>query len=289
MEMKRSRRGGFTIVEVMMATAIGLLATLLVAETSLIAAKTFKKVTEVATMHTFGRRTFDQFVADVQQAELSLAQFPSRSASPWFTAKDNECVILRQPIFLADNTVDPLKAKIVVYRLIPALKSEEGPFVLERTTGTVTTRTSFYSTTATRGTSVVVAKNIKSVNWSQMASQTFWGDRSSKVYTLISTPAADTNEIKLQALIGGVNRLKSGHAVLSGKTVTLYQAMEYGVAMDVTYHIEPTTIAFNNGSNGATSIFAKIVFQPRWTANDFSTKTREVTLSAMPNLENKVD
>ncbi len=287
MEVKRSKRRGFTLLETITAASIGLMATVLLAETSLMAAKTFKKVNDVSRMHTFGRRTFDQFVADVQKAELSLTQFPTYSANPWFKAKDDLCVILRQPIFLADNSVDPVNARVVVYRLVPALKPADGPFVLERTSGSI--RMVGTTTSSNRGTSVVVAKNIKSVNWNQMTSQTFWGDRSSKVYTLISTPSADTKEIKLQALIGGVNRLESGHAKLSGKTVTLFQAMEYGVAMDVTYHIEPTTVAFNNGSNGATSIYSRIVFQPRWTANDFSTKTREISLSAMPNLENKVD
>jgi prepilin-type N-terminal cleavage/methylation domain-containing protein len=287
MEVIRINRRGFTLLELMTATTIGLMASLLLAQTSLMATKTFKKVSEISRMHTFGRRTFDQFVADVQKAELSLTQFPTNSVNPWFKAKDNDCVILRQPVFLADNTVDPNNSKVVVYRLIPALKADEGPYVLERTVGSIAINGLVVSSKS--GTKVVVAKNIKSVNWNQMTSQTFWGDRSSKVYTLTSTPAADTNEIKLQALIGGVNRLQSGHAVLAGKTVTLFQAMEYGVAMDVTYHIDPTTVAFNNGSNGATSIYTKIVFQPRWTANDLSIKTRDISLSAMPNLENKVD
>jgi hypothetical protein len=287
MEVSRRRLRGLSLLELLMAVTIGTTATILLASTSLVAAKTFNKVTQVSRMHTFGRRTFDQFVADVQKADLSLNKFPTWGLNPWFTAKDDECVILRQPVFKTDNTVDPTKFTVVAYRLIAATKASEGPFVLERTICPMTV--SGLNMSATKKPSTIIAKNIKRVNWNQMTSQTFWGDQSTKVYTLTTVPAADTPEIKLQALIGGANRLETGHVTLSGRTLTLVQAMQYGVALDVTYHIEPTTLAFNNGSNGATSIYTRFVFEPRWTSNDLTTKTREITLSAMPNLENKVD
>jgi hypothetical protein len=287
MEVSRRRLRGLSLLELLMAVTIGTTATILLASTSLVAAKTFNKVTQVSRMHTFGRRTFDQFVADVQKADLSLNKFPTWGLNPWFTAKDDQCVILRQPVFKTDNTVDPTKFTIVAYRLIAATKASEGPFVLERTICPMTV--SGLNMSATKKPSKIIAKNIKRVNWNQMTSQTFWGDQSTKVYTLTTVPAADTPEIKLQALIGGANRLETGHVTLSGRTLTLVQAMQYGVALDVTYHIEPTTVAFNNGSNGATSIYTRFVFEPRWTSNDLTTKTREITLSAMPNLENKVD
>ena len=281
------RRRGISLLELLMAVTIGTTVTLLLASTSLVAAKTFNKVTQVSRMHTFGRRTFDQFVADVQKADLSLNKFPTWTQSPWFTAKDDKCVILRQPVFKADKTVDSTRFSVVIYRLVTPAQASDGPFVLERTVCPLQQTPTLNS--ASRGPSLVVAKNIKRVNWNQMTSQTFWGDQSTKVYTLTTVPAADTPEIKLQALIGGVNRLDTGHVTLSGRTLTLFQAMQWGVALDVTYHIEPTTLAFANGSNGATAIFTRFVFEPRWTANDLSTKTREITLSAMPTIDNKVD
>ncbi len=288
MEMKTKRNKGFTTVELITAATIGLIVTALVSETAILTAKTFKKVGDVAQAHTFGRRAFDQFVADIQRADLSMAKFPAWSGSPWFTAADNSCIILRQPKFKADKTVDPKNWRVVTYRLVAAPTPEEGPYILKRTVSPLMIDPEVTST-ASLGTTTVVAKNIKSAEWSQMANQTFWGDQYTKDYYVRSAPEADTDQIKLKALVGGIDRLTDGNATIAGTKVTLFKPMQYGVAMDVSYHVSAGTALDYTGDNGAKAMFAKFVFQPRWTANDHSTKTRDITLSAMPQLENRQD
>lgn len=275
-------------MEIIAAATIGLMVTVMLAQTSLLASKTFKKVSEVANANTVGRRAFDTFVSDVQKADLSMAKFPAWSSSPWYTAKDNECIILRQPKFKADLTVDTKNWTVVTYRLEAAAVTAEGPYVLKRTVSPLMVDPGV-SQSASMGTTRVVAKNIKSVEWSQMTNQTFWGDRYTTDFYIRSAPQPDTAQIKLKALIGGVDRLADGKAVRSGTKITLYKAMEYGVAMDVSYRIKPETALDYTGDNSASAMFIKFVYQPRWTANDHSTKTRDVTLSAMPQLENKID
>lgn len=288
MEVRVSRVRGFSMMEMITAAAIGLLVTVVLAETSILAAKTFKKVRDVSNAHTSGRRAFDQFVADVQKADLSMAKFPAWSPSPWYTAQDNQCVILRQPKFKADNTVDPKNWTVVTYRLTAATVPEDGPYILRRTVSPLMVDPGV-SSSASMGTTKIVAKNLKSVEWNQMTNQTFWGNQSTKNYYIMSTPEPDTDQIKLKVLIGGIDRLDDGLATISGKKITIYKAMQWGVAMDVSYHIPPAVSLDATGNNGATAMFTKFVFQPRWVANDLSTKSREVTLSAMPQLENKVD
>ena len=288
MEMKPHSNRGFSTMEIVAAATIGLLATALLAETSILATKTFKKVSEVASAHTVGRRAFDMFVADVQKADLSMAKFPAWSSSPWYTAKDDKCIILRQPKFKSDLTVDTKNWTVVTYRLVAASVAADGPFVLKRTESPLMVDPGV-SSSASMGTTRTVAKNIKSVQWNQLTNQTFWGDRNTKNFYIRSTPEPDTAQIKLKALIGGEDRLADGKATISGTKVTLYKAMQYGVAMDVCYRIKPETSLNATGDNSASAMFVKVVFQPQWTGNDHTTKTREVTLSAMPQLENKVD
>lgn len=275
-------------METVAAATIGITVTVLLSQTSILATKTFKKVTDVAIAQTAGRRAFEQFVADIQKADLSMAKFPAWSSSPWFTAEDSKCIILRQPKFKADQTVDPKNWTVVTYRLVNATVADDGPFVLNRTVSSLMVDPGV-SSSASQGTTTTIAKNIKSVVWNQMTNETFWGDQNTKDYYISSDPQPDTDQIKLQALIGGVDRLSDGLATRNGKKITLYKAMQYGVAMDVPYRIDPATMNNSTGTNGATAMFVKFVFQPRWIANDSTTKTRDITLSAMPQLENKVD
>lgn len=275
-------------MEIIAAATIGLMATVLLAQTSILAAKTFKKVSEVASAHTMGRRAFDTFVSDIQKADLSMAKFPAWSSSPWYTAKDNECVILRQPKFKSDLTVDTKNWTVVTYQLVAASVPSEGPYVLKRIESPLMVDPGV-SSSASMGTSRIVAKNIKSVQWNQMTNQTFWGDRNTQDFYIRSAPEPDTAQIKLKALIGGEDRLADGKATRSGTKISLYKAMEWGVAMDVSYRIKPDISLDATGDNSASAMFVKFVFQPRWTANNYSTQTREITLSGMPQLDNKVD
>ena len=288
MEMKQHTQRGFSTMEIIAAATVGLMATALLAETSILATKTFKKVSEVASAHTVGRRAFDGFVADIQKADMSMAKFPGWSSTPWFTAKDDKCIILRQPKFKADLTVDTKNWTVVTYRLVAASVAADGPFVLNRTESPLMINPGV-SSSASMGTTRTVAKNIKSAVWNQMTNQTFWGDQYTKDYYIRSTPEPDTAQIKLKALIGGVDRLADGKATRSGNKITLYKSLQYGVAMDVSYRIKPEAALDYLADNSAGAVFAKFVFQPRWTANNHSTQTREITLSAMPQLENKPD
>ena len=286
--MKSPRLRGLTTIEMMTAVTLGLMVTGIVAQTSILAAKTFKKVGDVAKAHTYGRRAFDQFVADIQKADMSMAKFPAWSSSPWFTAADNSCIILRQPKFKADKTVDTKNWNVVTYRLVVPALAADGPYVLKRTVSPLFIDPGV-SSSASSGTTTVVLKNIKSVEWTQMADETFWGDQYTKDYYIRSTPEPDTAQIKLKALVGGIDRLADGNATRAGTKISLFKPMQYGVAMDVSYHIAPDVSLDYTADNGAKAMFTKFVFQPRWTANDFSTKTRDITLSAMPQLENRAD
>lgn len=288
MEMKRRTSRGFTTVELITAATVGLMATAILAETSILAARTFQKVGDVAKAHTFGRRAFDQFVADVQGADMSMAKFPAWTSTPWFTAAENQCVILRKPVFKADKTVDPKNFKVITYRLVAATVPADGPFVLKRTVSPLMIDPGVTSS-ASMGTTTIVAKNIKSVKWNQMTNQTFWGDQYTTDYYLISAPQADTAQIKLKALIGGVDRLTDGHATIAGNKVTIFKPLQYGVAMDVSYHTDPAYPLDYTANNGATAMFVNFVFQPRWTSTSGAEQRRDVALSAMPQLENKVD
>lgn len=287
MEVKKFKRNrGISTMEVVTAISLSVLATFILADTTILAAQTFRKVGEVATAHTFGRRAFDRFIADAQAANLSMAKFPAWSSSPWHVAKENQCVIFRQPKFKADMTVDPENFKVIVYKIEAAATAADGPFVLKRWECPLRIVPAG-SSSASNGTPQIVAKNIKSVKWNQFTNLTYWGDRYTKDYYMRSTPEADTNEIKLKALIGGVDRIASGHATVSGTKVTLFKAMEYGVAMDVTYHTDPDLSLDYTANNGASGMYASFVFQPRWTDKNGATKTRQITLSAMPTFDNK--
>jgi hypothetical protein len=276
--MRRER--GVSLVEVMVVTALTVLFTIILGNVSTISRNSIEKVTDVGVALDKGKGAFEKLVIDVNNSDIMLCQYPV-NGSPTYTAADDDTLILRQPTFDSNN--DPIvdQYKVIVYRVTTTTSSEDGPFVLKRYTASITGST---ESSLTYG--GVVAKNIKEAKIQTAVDQQFWGDYYTTNFYLYTGPSAGASEIPTQFLIGGVDRLADGKAVLSSNLVTTFKPLVPGVRADAIYRIRPEFKVDSTGFNGGSSAYLKFTIAPQWKSLGRQTKSRDFVFTSQPLLQN---
>ena len=278
MEMRRKR--GVSFIEVMVVISLTLLFSIILGNVSTISGNSIEKTTDVAVVINKSKIAFEKIVKDVNESDMMLCQYPV-NGTPSFTAANDSVIILRQPTF--DSSHEPVvnQYKVVIYVVEAAGTANDGPFVLKRHKATING-----STETAPVSDGIVAKNIKTPKIQTAVNQQFWGDYYTTDFYLFTTPQAATPEIPVQFLIGGVDRLADGKAVLAANTVTTFKPMKQGVRADATYPVNPTYQVDGTGNNGGTSLYLKFTVSPQWKSIGRQTKSRDFVFASQPSLNN---
>ncbi len=274
------RKRGTSIVEVMVVIALTMLFSIILGNVSVISSNSIEKTTDIAVVINKSKTAFEKLVKDVNNADTMLCQYPVNSTAI-HTAADNQVIILRQPTF--DSSNDPIDNvfKVVIYKIVAAGVPSEGPYVMKRFTGMI--NSGVESALVSEG---VVAKNIKNPKIQTAVDQQYWGDNSTTSFYLYTSPQPATPELPVQFLIGGVDRLSDGKALLSANAITTYKPMNYGVRADAIYPIDPSYKVDSTGFNGGTSLYLKFTVTPQWKSIGRATKTRDFVFTSQPALNN---
>jgi hypothetical protein len=277
-EMRRVR--GVSFIEVMVVIAMTLLFSIILGNVSIISGNSIEKTTDVSVVMNKSKGAFEKLVYDVNKSDIMLFQYPVNNTAV-YTSQDDSTIILRQPAFDSSNEPVANSFKVVIYRVTTTTTASEGPLVLKRYTATIVDGVE--SSITYEG---IVAYNIKTAKIQTAVDQQFWGDYYTAEFTLYAVPGPATPEIPTQFLIGGVDRLDDGKAVLTSNKITTFKAMLPGVRADAIYRIDPTTKVDSTGFNGGSSLYLNFTIAPQWKSVGRETKSKDFVFTSQPLLQN---
>jgi hypothetical protein len=264
----------------MIVIALSLMVAIILGNVTSISSNSFQKTSDVGYAINKTKVAFEKFVKDVNNADMMLCQYPV-NGTPIYTSADDDTIILRQPMFDTNNDPIDNQFNVVVYRLVSTIVPADGPMILKKYTSTIVGGTE--NSLTYQG---IVAKNIKAGTIQTAVDQQYWGDYSTTDFYLYTTPDVATAQIPTAFLVGGVDRLADGKAVLAGNKITTFKAMNSGVRADAVYHIDPSYKVDSTGFNGGTSLFVKFTIAPSWKSVGLVTKSRDFVFSSQPALLN---
>jgi competence protein ComGC len=280
MRKNRSKRG-VTLIEIVTVVMISAVTLLLLGTVTTTSAMTFNKVSAVGTAREKGTMAFEKIQADVRRSAATLRKYPALGTATE-TAENNRVLILKLPKFDSSDVRIDGEFDVMVYKVVDATVPAEGPKMIEKWVATISGTTE--TPLVLEG---VVAKNLASVKWATGVNAIFYGNDWQQTFWLPGYPDHTPDKFPIQVFAGGHDLYALGRATNSGSSIVLDRPLKYYVALDVLYETDPASLGEPNGGNGGTCVSLEFVVDGDFQHNDFSSKKHDITLTAIPRLENK--
>lgn len=252
MVKKTKKNGAFTLVELIVATAISLMALAMISETTGMLKSSATATTQHGDSTQQCKLAMDKILAEARLADRSLTQFPVHGTAT-FVSNETGTLILRKPKFDSNGVPEAGKFDVSVFTVENAPAGRPGPRVIRRYVGSIDGTT---DTLANAGT--IIASGVTNMNICYSTCETFYGNRSRKNFDLVTTPAGSNSMYTQQVLVARIDRLTDGTASLVGNRVIFPLAPNSTVPIDVRYRVFPTVNANPEKGNFASEILLSI-------------------------------
>ena len=270
-----------TLIEIMVSCALMGMLVYITVEANVLASRSFQRISDASSSASTGRVGFDRLLEDIRNADAHLFQYPT-VGTIYAKSDRTSTIILRSKRFDVNGDVINGQYDVKIYRL-EAVTGGDGPYVLKRYLASVLNPSQPPKPTLDK----VVATRVKSLDIRTAATEVFYGDQSTKSFTLIGLPYGSDSLITESVLVGGVNRLLDGYASLSSKKITFIKAPNSAVPIDVTYQVKPDESFQADGSTIANFVVLKMVVQAQWKTATSVVQNRDITLSSRVMLLNR--
>jgi type II secretory pathway pseudopilin PulG len=248
------KKRGFSLVEVMVGTGVMVMFLLIIAEGSGIAATFFNRTRAETVLVNDFRRGFELMVNDIRESQGVLVQYPT--STPTFSSSESDTIILRMPKFTDTNELVNTSAQVKIYR-IESKTGADGPFVLKLYTANINNYAD--GDVTDRG---ILVKNVVSSKFAYVTNEYRFGDYWTKAFSLAGTPVINSQTVtSTSAIVGGVNRLTDGWALIDDRTLRFELAPKSGVPIDISYHVSPDEDSGTLGLNPANMVEVRMTIR----------------------------
>lgn len=278
--MVHAKRRGMALTELMIASAVGVLALSAMVGTSIATSRVAAKLTNGSGTIRKVNSGFGQIVNDIKGADRCLAKYPPTGTAQ-FESNDHNTLILRVP---ENNNFETYSDKftVVIYYL-SACGGEDGPAMLMRYTASVVGGATPNATLDS-----VVATQVNDFSLAYVGHQTFWPDWNMKNFSLATPSIGDLDGCPEQALIDGTDYVHDGRAAFANGKLTFAAQPPPGKLIDATYNVDPSTIITDFASNGAWEVYVHISSKPTWRDQSGAERSREVEFASRVAMRNRL-